>query len=261
VVDSELKLLHNSINEMNYVEVCVSPALLDSYHANDKLVVVIDVFRASTAICTAIGYGIQSIIPVATVDEALTWQDKGYITAAERNGEVVAGFEFGNSPFAFQKPELIGKKIVLTTSNCTKAINKAEKAGVNNIIISSFVNLSATVDRIIELNTNVLLLCAGWKNHVSLEDTLCAGAIVNRLLDRGLKTRCDAAIMASRNYLQAESDIAGYLVGSSHQLRLGHLGLDEDLEYCLQIDQWTKVPQMVGNELVAGSVHSLIASA
>ena len=87
---------------MNKVEVCFSPQLFDLFDTKESIVVVVDIFRATSAMVTAFQHGAKSFIPVSTIKEAKEYKDKGFIAGGERNGEVVKGFEFGNSPFSYQ---------------------------------------------------------------------------------------------------------------------------------------------------------------
>ena len=113
---------------MNRIEVCFSPGEYHLYQESFDLVVVLDVLRATSAICTAIEHGVKEIIPVATVEEARELQAKGYIAAAERGGQIVEGFDLGNSPYSYMDPQLKGKSVVLTTTNGTKAIDMARSS-------------------------------------------------------------------------------------------------------------------------------------
>ena len=108
---------------MNRIEVCFSPGEYHLYEADFQLIVVLDVLRATSAICTAMEYGVKEIIPVATLEEARNHQAKGVLVAAERGGQIVEGFDLGNSPYSYMNPELKGQTVVLTTTNGTKAIN------------------------------------------------------------------------------------------------------------------------------------------
>ena len=90
--------------ELNRVEVCFAPGDFHQYEDGFDLIVVIDVLRATSAICTAIEHGVKEIIPVATLEEAFEYKKKGYIVAAERNGEIVEGFDIGNSPYTYMEP-------------------------------------------------------------------------------------------------------------------------------------------------------------
>ncbi|HRP60275.1 MAG TPA: 2-phosphosulfolactate phosphatase, partial [Vicingus sp.] len=164
----------------NTVEVCFSPALFPVYFQDKNcVVVVIDVFRATTAICAAIDSGVEAVIPVATIEEAIDYKQKGFIVGAERSAEVVEGFDFGNSPLFFKDGKHAGKTIVLTTTNGTKAIDMAKDA--YKVVIGSFSNLDVVSEYIEREDKNVILLCAGWKDRFNLEDTLFAGALAEKL--------------------------------------------------------------------------------
>ncbi len=231
------------------VEVCFSPALFPVYYSSRNcVVVVIDVFRATSAICTAFQAGIERIIPVSTVDEARQYQDKGFLAAAERQGEVVEGFELGNSPFHYMDKDLKGKELVLTTTNGTKAIERAKAA--DHILIGSFLNLDAVCKHLVELNKNVILLCAGWKDRFNLEDSLFAGAVVEQLAQTDVYTGlADSSLAALNIYNSAKSDLNDFLKSSSHRNRLAKLDLEKDIRYCLQTNTMDLVPVFKGNGL------------
>src|SRR5688500_2999216 len=107
------------------LEVCLTPALLHLYDIRKSIVVVIDILRATASICYGIENGAEAIIPVATVEICNSHRGKECLLAAERDGEVVAGFDFGNSPFSYSKDKVNGKTIVLTTTNGTYAIDQS----------------------------------------------------------------------------------------------------------------------------------------
>ena len=153
-------------NFLPKLEVCFSPALLEHYNPTHKLVVVIDILRASSAICAGIANGIDKIIPVETLEEAYTYKKNGFIVAAERQGEAVEGFDFGNSPYSYLNPDLIGKTIVMTTTNCTHALAKAKDA--YKTVIGAFVNQKAIISFLVNEAKDTILLCAGWKNKFNI---------------------------------------------------------------------------------------------
>lgn len=170
------------------------------------------------------------------------------MVAAERQGEIVEGFDLGNSPFSYMNPELKDKEIVLTTTNGTKAIDRAKAAA--RIIIGSFLNLDAVCNYLIEQNKNVILLCAGWKDRYNLEDSLFAGAVVHQLKQVGNFTGlADSSIAADLLYQQAKGDLNGFLANSSHRNRLAKLNLEKDIDYCLQENTMDLVPIFKGNGL------------
>ena len=223
------------------VEVCFTPNMFPLYAEDFEVVVVIDVLRATSAICTAFHYGVDKIIPVSTLDQAIEYKDKGYYVAAERKGKIVSGFEFGNSPLSYTNDKLKDQTLVLTTTNGTKAINITKD--IEQLLIGSFLNLDAISNYLIELNKSVLILGSGWENKFCLEDSICAGAISEQLLKTN-KFKCnnDSTIAAKYLFLSAKSNYFGYLKASSHRKRLKKLNLNEDIKYCLTPNQTDVIP-------------------
>ena len=222
------------------IQVCLSPALLPFYDLNDTVAVVIDIFRASSSMCYGLANGAHAIIPVAEIDECLSYQDKGYLLAAEREGVVVEGFDFGNSPFSYTREKVEGKTIVLTTTNGTRAIQQC--AGAEAVVIGSFLNITALSNWLRDQDRHILLVCAGWKNHVSLEDSVFAGALVNRLAGNDSIEVDDAAHAARILYLEAQGDLAAFLTKASHSKRMRHLNIKRDIAFCLQVDKVSVIP-------------------
>jgi 2-phosphosulfolactate phosphatase len=233
----------------NRLHVCLSPALLSLYNVEEYVVVIVDIFRATSSICYGIGNGAEAIIPVAEVDECLAYRDKetGFLLAAERNGEVVSGFDFGNSPFSYTKEKVAGKTIVLTTTNGTHALHLSRKA--KKVVIGSFLNLTALCNWLKTQNENILLVCAGWKHNFNLEDTLFAGAVVEQLKAGNYKTD-DSAIAANDLYQLGKHDLNAYLAKTSHSERLKKLGIEADIAFCLNVDITTAIPVLEGERLI-----------
>ena len=231
------------------LDVCLTPALIPLYNVEDYIVVVIDIFRATTSICYGIENGAEAIIPVSQVEECSAYLEKGfdYLLAAERNGEVVAGFDFGNSPFSYTKEKVAGKTIVLTTTNGTHALHLSRSA--KKIVIGAFINLTAICNWLKQQDENILLVCSGWKNNFNLEDTLFAGAVVEQLKNSSFVVD-DPALAANDLYNIAKDDLDKYLKKTSHSERLKKLGIEADIEFCLKIDLTTAIPILDGNRLV-----------
>ena len=229
------------------IEVCLTPALLHLYDFKESIVVVIDIFRATSSICYGIENGAEAIIPVATVEACESYRHSEFLLAAERNGEVVAGFDFGNSPFSYIKDKVHGKTVVLTTTNGTHAINVSR--GASKIVIGSFLNLGALCDWLKTQPNDVLLLCSGWKDKVNLEDTLFAGGVVHNLMNEDYQLD-DSGIAAEDLYRMAKDDLDKYLKKTSHSERLKKLGIEEDIAFCLQVDITTSIPVLDGERLI-----------
>lgn len=230
------------------IQVCLSPALLPLYAKENTIAVVIDIFRATSSMCYGLANGAQAIIPVAEIEECLAYAGQpACLLAAERNGEVVQGFDFGNSPFSYGAENVAGKTVVLTTTNGTRAIRECE--GTKLIAIGSFLNITALSDWLKTQSSHVLLVCAGWKDHVCMEDTLFAGAVVSRIKTADSMLD-DAARIADGLYQEAHLDIAGYLRNAGHATRMERLNLSRDIEFCLRQDLVSVVPIMRDGQLV-----------
>lgn len=233
---------------MKQIDVCLTPDLLHLHTVENTIVVVADVFRATSCMVTAFAYGVNSIIPVATIDECRLWQERGYLAAAERNARKVEGFELDNSPFTYMNEQIRGANVAMTTTNGTLAITRSRSAV--KVLVGSFLNLDAVVRYLKTERYDVMVLCAGWKGRVNMEDTLFAGALVERLKDSYAMAE-DSAIMAWRLYEQGKANLPSYLANSSHIRRLQRLGIQKDIGYCLQHDLYDIVPVLRGNALVA----------
>lgn len=231
------------------LEVCLTPALLDLYAIEDSIVVVIDILRATSSIVYGIDNGASAIIPVAQVEDCLNYSDQGYLLAAERNGEVVSGYDFGNSPFSYTAEKVAGRTVVLTTTNGTKALHLAS-ARAQQVVIGSFLNLQALCDWLKKQDKSILLLCAGWKDNFNLEDTLFAGAVVAELR-KEFNHFDDSSVAAEDLYQLAKSDLRAYINKSSHSHRLAALNIEEDVKFCLQFNICQAIPVLIGERLVA----------
>lgn len=231
------------------VEVCFTPGEYEYFKGEYDIIVVIDVLRATSAICAAFEHGIKSIIPVATIEEAQAYKDKGYLVGAERKGQIVEGFDFGNSPYSYMNPEFVGKDVVLSTTNGTKALSIASDAPT--VVVGSLLNLDALSQWLGEQDQNILCLCSGWQDKFNLEDTICAGAICDYLINTGNFTSDeDSSIAAKYLYLSAWVNPLGYLKSSSHRRRLKNLDLNDDIKYCLTPNQTNVIPILRDGKLV-----------
>src|SRR5688572_33297600 len=193
---------------MKTIDVCLSPDLMHLYDVRDKTVVVIDILRATSCMTTAFAHGINSITPFAKLEDCIAMKATGYFTAGERDGKKVDGFDLGNSPFEYMDEKLKGQKIAFTTTNGTQAI--AKSIGAKEIVIGSFLNLSALANHIRQGNDDVLIVCAGWKGRFNLEDTLFAGALIDSVKDH-IELECDAPQASLQIYQQAKSNMFEFI--------------------------------------------------
>ncbi len=224
------------------IEVVLSPALLRLTEVRNKNVVVIDILRATSTICTAIHEGASAVRPVKTTEEAIALKNHGYLIAGERDGHKLEGFDLGNSPFECMNGRVTNQKIALTTTNGTKCVQAATDAGASNVIAGSFLNIDATSEWLKKDGKDIVLLCAGWKDKVNLEDTLFAGAMASKILNNNFYTLdCDSTHLAIDVYELGKHNLAQFLIKSSHYQRLSNLHHQEDMEYCLSLNLFETV--------------------
>jgi 2-phosphosulfolactate phosphatase len=223
---------------------CLSPALLHLYEVNNSIVVIIDILRATSTIAAALKNGAKCVIPVDSVSRCIELgkQIEG-ITAGERDGKVAEGLVYGNSPFEYPKEFIENKTLVLTTTNGTRLLHMALDKSAQEIITGAFSNLSAVCEHLIEMKQNVILGCAAWKDRVNMEDTLFAGAVIQRVRDH-FSINCDSSHIAETLYKKAEKNIFDFMKKNeaSHYHRLMGFGLEKDIRYCLTPDLANVLP-------------------
>lgn len=232
------------------IEVVFSPALIQFHDVKNKIVVVIDILRATSSICVAFQTGVKKILPVATPEECKIYKEFDFVIAAERNAMKVENFDLGNSPFEFENPLLAGKSIAFTTTNGTKAIKLAKENGAAKIVIASFLNIDFLCNWLLHQNESVVLLCSGWKDKFNIEDSLFAGAVVLQL-EKDFIVDCDSAIAAKSLYSQHETNLEEIIRQSSHakRFKLLHLQTD-DVSFCLQKNTTPLLPILEDEYLV-----------
>ena len=235
---------------MPKIEVCFSPALYGDYpYRSGFITVVVDVLRATTAFCAAFDAGVESIIPVDNLERLKELKAAGFLTAGERDGKKVDFADFSNSPVRFLQADLKGKSLAYSTTNGTHAIELAKLNG--SMAIASFANLNAVALWTMNQNKNIIILCSGWKDSFSLEDSVCSGAMVGKLLQSGqYSSDSDSAYSALRLWKMAESNLQEFCSHGAHYQRLVRLEQNADLDYCFRLNTSGVVPVWDGKKLV-----------
>lgn len=203
----------------------------------DKTVVMIDVLRASSTMVTALHNGAKGVIAVEDMDDASKFSrnldEESYLLSGEKDGITIEGYDLGNSPLEHTAEIVKGRTIILNTTNGTKAIRRCSLA--DTIIVGSFLNLKAVVDHLKQLNGEILLVCAGWRGRLSLEDILCAGNIIYELCSGQLPSSArDGAKVAFGLFEKFGDDIENSIKSSNYAVRLKGIVGEGDLSYCCQ---------------------------
>ena len=229
----------------------LSPRLLDIYDVSNSIVVIIDVFRATSTIATALFNGAAKVIPVDNVSKCIELGNAtpNSITAGERDGKIIEGLDHGNSPAEYPRSFIEGKTLVLTTTNGTKLLHMALKNGDDEVITGSFTNLSAVCDHLAAEQKNVILGCSAWKDKFNLEDTLFAGAVISRIKEQ-FTIHCDSSLMAEDMYQLHKNEMKDFIRRTTHWHRLAAFGLEKDLEYCVTKDVANILPVYKNEALV-----------
>jgi len=225
------------------VDVCYSPELLHLYNLQGRVVVVVDVLRATSSMVTAFAHGVERMVPVSKLQECMAYRKKGYLTAAERDGLKADGFDLGNSPFSYMGENIKGKNVAITTTNGTQAIKLSISA--DTVVIGAFLNISAVARHVRMQQKSVIIVCAAWKGKFNLEDTLFAGALIEKLGDE-FEPENDATLGTTVIWNAAKNDRREFLKNSSHVKRLARLDIVKDVDYCLQDDVYDVVPVWQG---------------
>lgn len=230
------------------VDVYFGSAALPPTEWHGRLVVVIDVLRASTTMATALANGARAIIPFEHADDVVT-RSKSFergevILAGERKALRIPGFDLGNSPLEFTREAVEGKTILFTTSNGTAALVAVQ--GAREVVVGAFVNLSAIVALLRAAargGTEVAIVCAGSERQFALEDAVCAGRMLRgmrrRLLQVELNDAARACMTLERRYAR---DLTPLFTDASHAQRLREAGLAADLDACAAVDAFPVVP-------------------
>lgn len=227
--------------------------------------IAIDVLRATTTMATALNNGAEAVQVFSDLDQLLQVSDKWpadkRIRAGERGGAKVEGFDMGNSPFDCTPDRVRGKRLFISTTNGTRSLQRVQSAPT--VLAAALVNRKAVVQYVLNQRpATVWLIGSGWEGAYSLEDTVCAGAIAQSLLNEGGNPIDDFAgndetFAAIALYLQWQAQLYELMNHASHGQRLLGLGIYEDLKYCAQTDILDVVPlQREPGVLVKADVKS-----
>jgi 2-phosphosulfolactate phosphatase len=228
------------------VDVQFLPMGPPSEFLSNRAVVVIDVLRATSVIVHAISRGAMEIIPVITVDEAFrlakTFPAGTTLLGGERGSRKIPGFDFGNSPGEYVTEKVGGKRLILTTTNGTRAFHAVSSA--REILVGSFLNVGATARRCFEMGKDLLLFPSGDEGNFSLEDVVCGGMVIDHFIhqDKNSIHLTDAASAAYFLYQQFKQNLMEPFHASRHGKDLINKGLEEDLAYCAKVDMTDVVP-------------------
>jgi 2-phosphosulfolactate phosphatase len=208
---------------------------------SNRVVIVIDVLRASSTIVTALGCGFHTVIPAETIGQAQALRTADTVLAGERHCRKISDFDYNNSPTALSQSCHTGQKLILTTTNGTRAIQKAERAPV--LLIGCFLNATACITYALTHNLDITLYCAGTRSEFALEDGLAAGLLIHRAkLALPRLHVCDLGEALQASYLYLANQLPERLMQTTTGRRLVQHHCSDDVRYCSQVDRYSLVP-------------------
>ena len=230
------------------LDVFFTPNQVKPIETAGRLVVIVDVLRASTTVATALGNGAKTVIPVEGADEVISrsreFARSQILLAGEQKMHPIAGFDIGNSPQAFTPAMVEGKTILITTTNGTKTLLGVQNA--RDIVIASYVNFTAVLAMMkvaASSNTDIAIICAGEEGSFTLEDAACAGRFVRAIPKRSDSIQTNDAAAASVVIEKKYGDnIAKVFKESSHGQALQSAGFGDDLAAAAEVDSYPVVP-------------------
>lgn len=223
---------------------------IDSNRLQGAVAVVIDVLRATSVMVSAFQNGVESIIAVTSPDEAFRLK-KGhphYLLGGEQNADYIPGFDFDNSPFNYTPAKVKGKTLVMSTSNGTRAINGSLNA--DRLLIASFLNAQSVID-LLKNEEKIIFVCSGSKDVFTLEDSLCAGYMID-LVCRQIEDvqLSDFAVAIRELYSLNQNNVQSFASKGSHYQILERKGYIKDLDYCFTSNIIDKVPELKCGQIV-----------
>lgn len=240
-------------------EVFLTYSNVSEEDVRNRTVVVIDVLRACSTINTALSRGARAVMPVADMAEAgkiaANLDPDVYRLGGERDGTKIDGYHLGNSPSAYTEAVVKGRDIILNTTNGTRAL--AQSTSARHLVAACFLNASRVVDFVREVDDEVTIVCAGHENRLALEDTLCAGLLLDRLWEQEKpNVITDSAHTAFTLYDTDRAHLETSLRRSNHAEELVRQGYADDLDYCFQIDTLSVLPYYTENRLLRYEEHA-----
>lgn len=234
------------------IDVLVLPQLGNNRELVNKRIVALDVLRATSTIVTALYNGVTEVIPVQEYDEALNLVrsiGRNFcLLGGERKGLKIEGFDLGNSPLEYTREQVEGKKIILCTTNGTKAIRAFQNAA--EVLIGSYLNMNKLVDYLAKDPQDTTIVCSGRENNLCLEDLACAGMIIRLITEVIAADLTDAAKVALFTAKQnSRVSLVNFISQTEHGSYLKSIGMGEDLKVCTALNSAPIIPRFQGGRI------------
>lgn len=233
------------------IDIIVSADDISESKIDNKVVVVIDMFRATSVIVTALNNGCREIIPYLTIEETLEHTKKlnrkDYILGGERKAVKIEGFDLSNSPLEYTREMVENKIVLMTTTNGTRTLTKSTAA--RRVLIAAMINAKTIAKRLIEINDDVVIINAGTNGNFSMDDYICGGYIINEMLKHNKDVQLTDIAKTSNIIYEGHKDILSYVKEATHYSVMKSLELDKDIEYCIRKSIIDVVPEYLEGKI------------
>lgn len=227
------------------VDIIISQDDIKKEKILNKTAVVIDMLRATSVIITALYNGARCVKPFLTIEEALNEAKKfsreEYILGGERRAVKIDGFDFSNSPLEYTPINVKNKTVIITTTNGTRTLTKCTKA--DKIIISAVINAEASAKKLSDDNKDIVIVNAGTNGNFSMDDYICSGYIIDRLLEINSDIELTDISKTALMIYRSNKDILSFIKNARHYGVMKKLKLDDDIDYCIKKDIVNIVPE------------------
>lgn len=227
-----------------HIDVVLHPAeiatVLPARNLSATTCVVFDVLRATSSMITGLAHGATEIYPVRTIEEAhgLKVRMPAAVLGGERNGDLIPGFEVGNSPSEYRE-RVRGRQIITTTTNGTIALRACERAA--RVLVGAVLNVGAVAEVLrAAWPEHVVIVCAGTFSDFALEDACAAGLLIGYLGAESLSDSAHAALAVTRLYSEP---LAAIRASRNGRVLMG-TGRHADVEWCAQLSRYEVVGEM-----------------
>lgn len=233
------------------VDIIISANDIDDSKLENKTAIVIDMFRATSVITTALSNGCREVIPFLTIEEtkeyAETLPRNQYVLGGERKAVKIDGFDLSNSPLEYTREVVQGKSVLMTTTNGTRTLAKSKTA--ERIFIAAMINGKAVAEKLLEVNEDVVIINAGTNGNFSMDDYICSGYIINEMLKVKKNIELTDIAKTANMIYESNTDIISYVKEATHYSVMKSLELDDDIEYCIKKDIVDIVPEYRGGKI------------
>lgn len=236
------------------------PATILPTPANTQDVyIVIDLIRATTSMTVMLDRGARRIFAAGTIEQARNARAlyPERLLCGERNVKPLPGFDYGNSPVQFATTDLHERELIMTTTNGTRAFHACPVSAIRlaGCLYNAAAVASTALDLASQRQVNLHLVCSGERDVFALDDSMCAGYLVQEIQRQA--TVREQALTLSESALAALTIYGSYppsrlMTVSNSVQEVIKGGLPDDPPFCLRTDASQSVGIVIGQEEETG---------